>query len=365
MLPFQYVQYLFVLVLVFHASLHPVNGAGNHRSSETPVCNVSGDNDERSKSNALFSTTSLLRPPDSSDFPIRLKEEFRHTPYWRKKLLASLNTIAGGSGSGNYNRQERNYFTTPITSSDNNNNDGTNPNTIMGGKDEVTIAKESKPPKEQLFKYAKKKGRINVNMSPGYPPVKIQERQRNNNNRTIILPLPFISSPGQPLSDDDLEILSVSVDPFAAMRFLRFLYLASSSFLGAFLGTLKLLGPLIFARRVLAQFGELVSDYMMGRYLRTTYDYVERKYWKEYQGPAASRSLARCLCHGILLSQLGKVMEWWLGLGSAPCVISKTGRCHWWCGLLWIVSVVGTGNLGALVVSTVHVHLNVHVTTLN
>ncbi|CAB9509861.1 expressed unknown protein [Seminavis robusta] len=120
----------------------------------------------------------------------------------------------------------------------------------------------------------------------------------------------------------------------------------------AFLGTLRLLGPMVFARRVLAQGGELVSDYMMGRYMRTTFDHWERKYWKEYQGPAATRSCGRCFIHAAILMLLGKLMEWMIRPDNPPCLIPQTGACHWWCGLLWVVSVVGTGNFFAALIST-------------
>jgi tryptophan-rich sensory protein len=147
------------------------------------------------------------------------------------------------------------------------------------------------------------------------------------------------------------ESLSISLDPFAAIRLMTLLGLAFKSFFGAFVGTLKLLGPLIFARRVLAQVGELVTDYMMGRYLRRTYDHLERKYWKEYQGPAACRSFARCLIHTLALLWLGRLMEWMVGLSHPPCVIDQKGTCHWWCGLLWIVAVIGAGNLFSALIS--------------
>lgn len=205
-----------------------------------------------------------------------------------------------------------------------------------------------------VFKYVKKKGRVSLNMS--------RRSTTGDAKRKRVWTMERIISSGSSSEDEssnnpqnpkEKDILSVSMDPFASIRLLQIIFAASSSLVAAFIGTLKLLGPLIFARRVLAQIGELVSDYMMGRYLRTTYYHVERKYWKYYQGPAASRSLGRCLCHMAILLQLGVFMENnWISLSSKPCVISGTGACHWWCGLLWILSVVGTGNIGAVLLST-------------
>ena len=212
-----------------------------------------------------------------------------------------------------------------------------------------TAKDASEEEKPALFKYVKKKGRIALNISPRPPGITKLNKGRifkSVNSGDVTAAIPTIRYP------QEKETLSISVDPFASLRLLRILYIASSSFMAAFIGTLKLLGPMIFARRVLAQMGEIVSDYMMGRYLRTTYDHIQRKYWKEYQGPAASRSLGRSLAHMAILLQLGVFMEKWLSLGSQPCVIAGTGACHWWCGLLWILSVIGTGNIGAVLVST-------------
>jgi hypothetical protein len=181
-----------------------------------------------------------------------------------------------------------------------------------------------------LFRYSKKKGRIAFFVNNHVNASSSLETNRGN---------------------DESKVLSISADPFATIRFFQIGYLASKSFFFAFIGTLRLLGPMVFARRVLAQGGELVTDYMMGRYMRTTFDHLERKYWKEYQGPAATRSFCRVLIHGFILAFLGKIMEWMVGLGTFPCVMPLTGACHWWCGLLWVVSVVGAGNFFAALVS--------------
>ena len=205
--------------------------------------------------------------------------------------------------------------------------------------DKKRLFKETKQVRPSLFRFHKKKGRIAVDLSRHPSPAL-------NNPRRILQQI----KPNDPAEIS--ESITVSIDPFAAVRLMQIVYLATSSFLAAFAGTLKLLGPMIFARRVLAQVGELISDYMMGRYLRTTYDRIEREYWREYQGPAVTRSMCRCLLNLFILLQLGYFMEdHWLSLGSAPCVIGGTTACHWWCGLLWILSVIGIGNIGAVLVS--------------
>lgn len=217
-----------------------------------------------------------------------------------------------------------------------------------GNDQDGTAEKYSTQKKESsLLKFVKKKGRVTLNLTP-----KSSAHGHKRSRRTRSISTSTRSHHHHHKSTSkDKETVSISMDPLASLRLVRILWVAGSSLLAAFVGTLKLLGPLIFARRVLAQVGELVSDYMMGRYLRTTYDHYDRKYWRKYQGPAAARSLGRCFAHMAILLQLGYFMEKWLSLQSPPCVISGTGACHWWCGLLWILSVIGTGNIGAVLVS--------------
>lgn len=230
-----------------------------------------------------------------------------------------------------------------VASSENIKEDDRELDSSSNGKSESYIRALLAPQKKDFppVKYTKKKGRITLQMSH-------ESLDAPKSNQTMIASTPNRTSqqPGT---------FSISVDPFAAFRLLGIFVGAFRHFLAAFVCTLKLLGPLIFARRVLAQVGELVADYLMGRYLRTTYERVERKYWKEYQGPAALRSLGRCFAHTVSLLVLGKFMEGMVGLGYPPCAIkSKTKgqlSCHWWCGLLWIVAVVGAGNFIAALVS--------------
>jgi hypothetical protein len=142
------------------------------------------------------------------------------------------------------------------------------------------------------------------------------------------------------------DTLIVSVDPSAALR----LIWIGSQFMGslglAMLGTLRLLAPLIVARRGLNWIGDIFMDWYTGRYLRKTYKRMEHNYWRFYQIPAVLRSAGRLSAQLTLLMTLGRIMESWVGLSHAPC-LGGSGGCHWWCGILWIVAVVGTGHAGA------------------
>jgi hypothetical protein len=150
---------------------------------------------------------------------------------------------------------------------------------------------------------------------------------------------------------------SVQIDPAS---FGRLLALSSNALycVGlATLGSLRLLAPLLVARRVLNVLGELLMDWYRGYYLRTTYESMQLQYYHYYQGPAILRSLGRLVSQIGLFFVLGRVMEWMVGLSHAPCVIVHDhrgvmgGGCHWWCGVLWLIAVVGTGHAGAAAIA--------------
>ena len=58
----------------------------------------------------------------------------------------------------------------------------------------------------------------------------------------------FLSSTSTPYYREGMEI-SLSIDPASTVRLATIVIQASSGFLGAFLGTLRLLAPMIVARR--------------------------------------------------------------------------------------------------------------------
>ena len=248
-----------------------------------------------------------------------------------------------------------------------NNNNNNNPNLLLASTYPATSLEEVQIPwdaqitgisdrrkREPLFKFNKKMGRVNMDL--GRPTSTV-----TTSSRRLILPKTTFSrnitttttaTPGHSVSatTSGEDVLSISMDPFAAIRLIQVLSLASKSFMSAFLGTLRLLGPLIFTRRALVPLGELLSDYMMGRYLRQTYHKIDRQYWKHYEGPAATRALARAAIQMFVLMQVGRMMEWMVGLQQDPCHIDGLGTCHWWCGVLWLISTVGTGNIAVAMV---------------
>lgn len=175
------------------------------------------------------------------------------------------------------------------------------------------------------------------------PPPQIRQEVHGNGRR---FPPALRSDP--PVSAIEA---SVQLDPASTLRLAQVSGTALVCFGSALLGTLRLLAPLIVARRGLNWLGDVVTDWYRGHYLRTTYQRMEHQYYRYYQGPAVFRSLGRLVSQLALLFALGRVMEWMVGLSHAPCVLTDSGGCHWWCGALWLVAVIGTGHAGAAAIA--------------
>lgn len=145
-------------------------------------------------------------------------------------------------------------------------------------------------------------------------------------------------------------VAALSLDPDASIRLLQHGFSAVVGFSSALGAALRLLAPMIVARRCLNYIGYIAMDWYRGRYLRTTYKQLEGRV-HYYQVPAALRSLGRWSVQVSMLGLLGKIMEWMVGLDHLPCSRGEALGCRWWCGLLWIGSVVGTGHAGAAAVA--------------
>jgi hypothetical protein len=124
----------------------------------------------------------------------------------------------------------------------------------------------------------------------------------------------------------------------------------SSATLQVIMGTLRLLAPMVVARKTLLVLGDVGCDYMRGRYFRTTYTRMERVYLRYYEAPAAFRALARCLSQIFIFFLLQKVMGWMVGTNHPPCRSANRGLAFL-CGTLWIFSVVGIGHAFAMYIA--------------
>jgi tryptophan-rich sensory protein len=196
-----------------------------------------------------------------------------------------------------------------------------------------------------LLSFNRRQGRLDLEMKGLHSSRNGRPARRIHDKDNTPKASPFTKYP--PL---DPDAVTVSVDPSAVVRLLWYFSQASGSLGLAMLGTLRLLAPLIVARRGLNWLGDIFNDWYTGRYLRKTYKRMEHNYWRFYQVPAVLRSTGRLVAQLALLMTLGKVMENWVGLSHSPCVVGS-GGCYWWCGILWIVAVVGTGHAGAAAIA--------------
>jgi tryptophan-rich sensory protein len=113
------------------------------------------------------------------------------------------------------------------------------------------------------------------------------------------------------------------------------------------LATSRILLPMAAFQRVFIGFYSIAKDWYAGKYIRTTFEHMERQYHTRYQIPACFRSLGRTFGHFIALIVWGRAMEWLVGLNQTPCHIHGGGGCggyHRLCSLLWIVATLGPGH---------------------
>eukprot|EP00557_Chaetoceros_sp_GSL56_P013702 CAMPEP_0176481450 /NCGR_PEP_ID=MMETSP0200_2-20121128/2826_1 /TAXON_ID=947934 /ORGANISM="Chaetoceros sp., Strain GSL56" /LENGTH=683 /DNA_ID=CAMNT_0017877655 /DNA_START=266 /DNA_END=2313 /DNA_ORIENTATION=- len=137
--------------------------------------------------------------------------------------------------------------------------------------------------------------------------------------------------------------IRVSVDPQAFGRLVPIVFVSCTTFLSAFMATLRLLAPLVISKRILCSIGNLISDWYTGRYFRTTYTRLEKLYIHYYETPATFRALLRTISQWCIYLLLGKLMGYLVGITHKPCRSEGRGLALT-CGLLWVGSVVGTGH---------------------
>jgi len=135
----------------------------------------------------------------------------------------------------------------------------------------------------------------------------------------------------------------LSVDSRAIWRFMPILFYSSYSFFNAFMGTLRLMAPLIFSRRLLCIVYKILGDYVRGRYVRKAYTRVESIYVTYNETPATFRALCRTGSQLVVYFILYKIMGSLVGIAHPPCRSEGRGLAFL-CALLWAGSVVGTGH---------------------
>ena len=158
------------------------------------------------------------------------------------------------------------------------------------------------------------------------------------------------------INQDHGRIARLTLDGASCARLFVLSFYALSKFTMVFVGTLRLLAPLIVARRVLVSIGHFFTDYATGRYFRKTYTRLERAYMHYYELPAAMRSLSRCVSLVAIYIVLSKVIARFSGCvptfnAILPHVYDtytqEEGRQQdvtYLCSALWVGTVVWIGH---------------------
>ena len=145
------------------------------------------------------------------------------------------------------------------------------------------------------------------------------------------------------LFSNNEQRMTLTIDPASFLRLAIILTQMTGSLAAVTIGTLRLLAPMIVARRTILTVADVIVDYLRGRYFRTTYSRLERVYLRYYEAPAALRAMARTASQISIFFLLSSFMSWLVGTNHPPCRAQGRGLAFV-CGLLWIFSVVGTGH---------------------
>eukprot|EP00980_Cylindrotheca_fusiformis_P002906 scaffold675_cov103-Cylindrotheca_fusiformis.AAC.17 len=212
---------------------------------------------------------------------------------------------------------------------------------------------QKSPPPDQLIQCRKPLGKFMVDLGE---PRRNRKAERIRPPERTVRPLKLTSLPNSKnvsrklmaakeemavsLPENPVE-LSLSLDLFSAIRLLQSLGGASIGMFSAFWGTLRMLAPMIVARRCLAFLAYALFDHYNGRYLRRTYT-KRMKFIQKLDLNAAVRATGRGTVQLIgmnIAGRLSKVM-----LDAAPCRMPDR-ICNYWFGLVWTLSVIFTARL--------------------
>jgi hypothetical protein len=226
---------------------------------------------------------------------------------------------------------------------------------LSGGATEASLENDAK----FTFFGKQRNGKIGFDLGerkqlvpPPPPPYSIQNVTKANanadvattSNNTNAALVPF--KPISPMFYQEGMEVFVSVDPSSLIRLVVVSAQASASFANAFFGTLRLVAPMIVARRFLSTVGFLFYDHYTGRYIRTTYN-RRLKHARLLDLPAAVRGLGRTVLELTCMAAVGKLVE--VMLTTAPCWM-RTSICHWWFGMMWMLSVLAASRVVEVVV---------------
>jgi hypothetical protein len=211
---------------------------------------------------------------------------------------------------------------------------------------------------EQLFQFRKKLGKFMIDLGESKA-IREQEatiapsnRTRrvlrlsllpNSNNATISNTTGQIFAVKQQkanLQGNPIE-MSLSIDAFSAFRLLQNFGGASIGTFAAFLATLRMLAPMIAARRCLAFLAYIGVDHYNGRYLRQTYN-KRMEYIHKHEIPSGLRAVGRAAIQLLGMSIIGRLSM--VILEASPCLMPNR-VCKYWFGMVWTLSVIAAARI--------------------
>jgi hypothetical protein len=233
------------------------------------------------------------------------------------------------------------------------------PTFLKGGSLEVPQEEENAvTPYDKLLQWKRKRGKISIDL--GEPKeeeptattvrrVLLGTPSSSNStaaNQALVVPLTQKMESLNSPCNENIEI-SLSVDPSSLVRLVLNSVKASAGLLGAVGATLRLLAPMIVARRSLATLGYICYDYYNGRYLRTTYN-KRLRHMHEYEIISAIRACGRSVVQILGMGLVGKLLERILNL--SPCWMA-TRICEYWYGMVWMVGILIAARASEVLVS--------------
>jgi hypothetical protein len=311
------------------------------------------DSSSREDDGPIKSFQSKLKRPDHYFVPLAKN----NNPLWGLEHL-DTGERRGPPISEASRQRKRPRFSFSSTTTPSNSNHKIN--MVTGGSNTVANPEEQH---EKLFQFRPRYGKVKLDLGERKPTLETRSTARRRfgsssnetysaapttNNRTATENTNALTAvPNGALSksskksyinnNQNVEI-SCSVDPASFVRLGQVAIKASVSVVGAFAATLRLLGPMIVARRALTTVGYVCYDYYNGRYLRTTYN----RHWERYHRYEIPSVLRACGRSGVQLLAMGIAVPLAVAiLNRLPCWMPEL-LCHYWYGTvcLGIVLVV-------------------------
>ena len=142
--------------------------------------------------------------------------------------------------------------------------------------------------------------------------------------------------------------VSVSLDPFSLATLLQNGVTGLVGITSVYVGTLKLLGPMILAKHCLTTVGHIVNERSNGRLARKAS--TERLCYSEQNSlvdeqvdNGAARAITRTLFQILCMSCAGRFVGF--VLDQTSCLLRPVWICQWWYGVVWLASVYTVGHL--------------------